>query len=634
MEIFQMKTRWIEIGIIVLALGLLSLCFAAWDNTKPADSDAIYGWPASIRANWDALEVLFGVDLVSAPAPLLNVQQYGAEGDGVTDDAAAIQAAVDAANAGTIKRVYFPAGASFYSIETEITLYAGIEYYGDGVSSQIRQITSDGNVFAASAQDNIIIHDLYLYGPGDTTASNTGNGMYLVDCDYAKVYNVKLENNGLSGITFMDCDYGWIKNNLLVNGGKDSTGAAAITLRDSSSYNHIGSNIILNDRHGIWLVAMSATDHVSYNVVIDNTIKTCDRYGIILYRSDAAAFVYGNRIIGNTIRDISDAETDTFGAGIYCVGTKWTTIADNYIENTNQGTTADTLAPGGIGVTNSAYCSIVGNTVENAQWYGITVRDPAPLGGHYTISGNAVSTSTKAGIEARSVSNVTITGNTVFGGSAQGIYAFSVADHEHLVIADNVITDAATGQIHVDGFNRVRIATNIASDSDTTHGIVLTNSDYATIVENECSDNAAAGMSILSTNTYTTIHKNICIGNDNGIVVNAATDIVDFKDNIVTGSLTTDWTNGPFSELDNTGTPSVKGGRYFVSGGTTAITDFDDGYTGQPITVIGAHTLTITDGAHIVLDGSASMSMTTNDNLVLIQRADTKWYQLSEANND
>lgn len=51
-----MKTRWVEIIIIVLALGLLSLCFAAWDSTKPADSDAIYTWPASIRANWDALE--------------------------------------------------------------------------------------------------------------------------------------------------------------------------------------------------------------------------------------------------------------------------------------------------------------------------------------------------------------------------------------------------------------------------------------------------------------------------------------------------------------------------------------------------------------------------------------------------
>lgn len=58
-----MKTRWIEILIIAMILGLLSACFAAWDNTKPAASDPITNWPITIQANWDALEVELGVDL-------------------------------------------------------------------------------------------------------------------------------------------------------------------------------------------------------------------------------------------------------------------------------------------------------------------------------------------------------------------------------------------------------------------------------------------------------------------------------------------------------------------------------------------------------------------------------------------
>lgn len=61
-----MKTRWMEIIIIVLALGLLSICFAAWDNTKPADSDAWNTAAGSIRNNWDILEAELGIDLNEA----------------------------------------------------------------------------------------------------------------------------------------------------------------------------------------------------------------------------------------------------------------------------------------------------------------------------------------------------------------------------------------------------------------------------------------------------------------------------------------------------------------------------------------------------------------------------------------
>jgi len=66
MEIFDMKTKLIELTIVVILLALVSVCFAAWDNTKPADSDGVYTWPTSIRANWDALEQEIGIDLNEA----------------------------------------------------------------------------------------------------------------------------------------------------------------------------------------------------------------------------------------------------------------------------------------------------------------------------------------------------------------------------------------------------------------------------------------------------------------------------------------------------------------------------------------------------------------------------------------
>lgn len=135
MALSRMKTRWIEIMIIVMALGLLSLCFGVWDNTKPADSDAIYGWPASIRENWDALEAAFGADLdmsgitfdvaeVNAVefitiSPYVDVRAYNAQGDGATDDATAIQNAFDSLSNGDT--IYFPNTGSNYVVKSALT---------------------------------------------------------------------------------------------------------------------------------------------------------------------------------------------------------------------------------------------------------------------------------------------------------------------------------------------------------------------------------------------------------------------------------------------------------------------------------------------------------------------------------
>jgi parallel beta-helix repeat protein len=84
--------------------------------------------------------------------------------------------------------------------------------------------------------------------------------------------------------------------------------------------------------------------------------------------------------------------------------------------------------------------------------------------------------------------------------------------------------------------------------------------------------------------------------------------------------------------LADDATPSVAGGwTSFLTGGTTTITDFDDGYTGQIITVIADHSITITDGTNIFLNGSANFEMTATDTLTLICKSDNKWYEVSRS---
>ena len=85
--------------------------------------------------------------------------------------------------------------------------------------------------------------------------------------------------------------------------------------------------------------------------------------------------------------------------------------------------------------------------------------------------------------------------------------------------------------------------------------------------------------------------------------------------------------------LADDATPSILGYDKFITGGTTTITDFDDGVTGQVITIIAEHSITITDGTNIFLNGSANFAMSATDTLTLICKADNKWYEIGRSDN-
>lgn len=96
----------------------------AWDPTVPAMNAALVSAP--IRNNFAALDVLM-------QSAVVNVKTYGAKGDGVTDDTAALAAAV---LAGQGKTIYLPAGIYRTSAPLALTTF-GTRIIGDGLSSVI-----------------------------------------------------------------------------------------------------------------------------------------------------------------------------------------------------------------------------------------------------------------------------------------------------------------------------------------------------------------------------------------------------------------------------------------------------------------------------------------------------------------
>ena len=81
------------------------------------------------------------------------------------------------------------------------------------------------------------------------------------------------------------------------------------------------------------------------------------------------------------------------------------------------------------------------------------------------------------------------------------------------------------------------------------------------------------------------------------------------------------------------GTPTIANANVFITAGTTAITDFDNGVVGQVIYIKATANITITDGAPIILAGSANYDMTDTDTLTLCMFDDQVWQEVSRSIN-
>jgi len=121
-----------------------------------------------------------------------NVRDFGAKGDGITDDSAAIQAALDLQG-----RVYIPAGT--YLVNTTLRIKSNTKLYGDGIEATILKEGGDGTTLPGmntsilenqayvdtdpAGNDSMHVENIAFHGQrsvavadGSATSSNKGIG--------------------------------------------------------------------------------------------------------------------------------------------------------------------------------------------------------------------------------------------------------------------------------------------------------------------------------------------------------------------------------------------------------------------------------------------------------------------------
>jgi len=507
-----------------------------------------------------------------------NVADYGAALDGVEDDALAINPAILAGNNNV---VYVPAGGNAL-IKSNIPITQNdLILEGPGTITASAADLGDGGKMITVTGTNVTIRDITL----DQNTTSTGRTIEIGAATNTKIQNVVSKNvqqafvwgNGAFTDLYVEgCEHNAKGYFVLIN---DTNGATGLFVTHNMAQ-HDGSGTAIGD--GVQINC--PTNGFSRFRITDNLFR--DYFG---NASNAGQGVgcdtASDGVISHNVIDNSEAD------GIHVEDSNQVIVTDNIV--TNCGVVSDTSGSGAIVVFNSDRCTVRGNVIETTtELHGIFLAGD--------LSGTDQNTD-----------------NVVMGNIIKDVDDAGIAVHAQVraQICNNNI-NAPDSETPGDwaGIDVRRLGTSTA-DCDGLRIIGNTVIDKAAV-------NAKYGIEVAAGTTNSVISQNDVSGCTNTIEVNGAAIRVFENDGFAVPTIT-----------NADATPSVAGWTVFKTTGATAITDFDDGYVGQIITILCGADITITDNANIILAGGVNYTMTTTDTLTLCMFNTGVWSEIGRSVN-
>jgi parallel beta-helix repeat protein len=425
----------------------------------------------------------------------VNVLDFGAVGNGVANDTAAIQAAL---NSGSLY-VFVPQGT--YKIATTLTIPSGVEIFGCGNSS-VLSLAADTTMLTTTGS-NVVIRDIRLNGNSSTYNDPNNNAIYVnwvsvagSNCKISDVSIINIAGAGVIGLassTTASSDV-WIENCNIEN-----TGTHGIITQDYIS--------------NVWIIG---------NKVKNTGLLFADRPGITASRDGSNVTISNNICIG------SPSALGTSVHGISVDGTTNASVTGNILLG---------WIGYGIEVGFSTNCTISGNTVTDVGNAGIAlsgIQSTSQVSTNVTISGNTITSpiaggiysfitggtgtifhqnisvvgntingsTTNSGINMELCNILSITGNSIYNNYLSGVYTLdckNVLTSGNTVVNNNVTTlISVTSLVQTTGTATVTTATN--------HG--YSNGDVITImnaIPAEYNKSATITVTGLTTFTYSVL---------------------------------------------------------------------------------------------------------------------------------
>ena len=396
------------------------------NTTSNAKGDALVGFKQSNSSGFLTGAVASTVN--SKLQEFVSVRDFGAVGDGATDDTTAVQAAL---NLGAYHAIYFPTGTYICG---PLTCGADITLYGDGpTNSQLKFKTgSSGALLTANNAVHFTLKDLgfsgnYVNCPSNTNcvqitgAESGGNGFWIDNCGFflaksiglyqtgtyskARISNCVVEGNQLDGIAtnatniiiegnrcvlngrfgiLSQGSWAQIFGNTCTNNGQLVTGGAGIGVVNCS-YAIVANNNCISNGTGAYFTHGIQFNTVANGVMDGNFSQGNNGSGLDIFTS-AYTTCTGNQTLNNKVRGIEDDTTSTYSVidgnvvignqeiGISVYNTIGSVISNNtVIGNGTLGTATNPLT----GTAN--------------QPYGVALWGASSYGNYTTITGNSIS---------------------------------------------------------------------------------------------------------------------------------------------------------------------------------------------------------------------------------------------------
>ncbi len=267
---------------------------------------------------YNASGIPIGTNSITGVATILNVRDYGAKGDGSTDDRAAIQSAINAAVAAGVSGrgvdLYFPSGVYAYSGVLTV-VGNNVRLVGSGWQSTVLYGTfTTGDMIHlgnGSGHSGLSITDMSLWCSAARTTGSTVN----VDFASDTVLNRLVYNNYFTGVTVQGaslkvwitcCEFNnghpadGIGINVVNGAGGDTYIYDSIWSNPPASKPLAGIQIVQTGHtsiarcnvtscvYGLYVVPGNTQD-VSYLFIDDTLFDSCSSAGAYFYASNATA---------------------------------------------------------------------------------------------------------------------------------------------------------------------------------------------------------------------------------------------------------------------------------------------------------------------------------------------------------
>ena len=411
-----------------------------------------------------------------------NVKDYGAAGDGVADDTASIQAAIDAADAAGGGTVYFPSGD--YKTDSQVTLCSDLEMRGDMNAKLLPSDTVPTQAYYAESKSNIRINDLVIEGTGTANTSGLQRLVQFQGCSEVQIHNCTFRKARESAIVADNCDQGRMSECIVeqchVYGFEVRNNCVSWVISDCIFYQN-GNTGTASTAFGRGIVIWQST-----RINVTNcTFKDQTEYGLRLYSQSGDAYSNQQIAISNCTFE-NNGTTATSKVDLY-IYNEATTIETVTISNCTFRTRASNIAisvqGNGVAVTN---CSLEAASTGTGLAFGFYAASNSVVS-NCVVRGfdNCLSLSPSAIPDQVSVINCQFID---CGALANDIYG------DHTVISNCYFKQTATAK-----------AANVTAISATTAGIV------GTKIINNTFDNCYRAVEINIDNAEVEVSGNTCL---------------------------------------------------------------------------------------------------------------------------